>query len=492
MNIKIHKPLQRRLYSVLGEKWFLTVILLGTFTVSISMLQFGEAAIEWSSTKYEAIFNNFENNLKDISLVGQLSQHLPIDVVYTWVNGSDPVFLQDLKTVKENLASSINLTTSSCSAPSCLLSHLVRVECGADVRVEHVKHQNNLVMAGLKEIRSLETEKGNKTVFVFPSSGETSQLQNVKQVEIGISTFPVFLTYWTTDWTVPHSVPMDHFIIVTQVPSQVTQSSLAQALPRNMTNSLTSIWLYPETSAAILELKTSVDTLALLKSDISLVNHKTIVFNKAFLILQLPNILEDDRVSALRFTDNEELRYSLRSLETFAPWVRHVYLVTNGQIPYWLNVDSDKLTVVTHHEIFQNTSVLPTFSSPAIESNLHRIPGLSSKFLYLNDDVFLGSPVWPSDFFTPQGGSKIFLSWSLPDCSKGCPASWLGDGYCDVRCNTTQCMLDGGDCVGMDYAMGVVEDQSVPEGLDWTDKTAASDFCSEHCRDDWIGCYSVF
>ena len=28
----------------------------------------------------------------------------------------------------------------------------------------------------------------------------------------------------------------------------------------------------------------------------------------------------------------DELRYSLRSLEKYAPWVRHVYLVTNGQV----------------------------------------------------------------------------------------------------------------------------------------------------------------
>lgn len=33
-----------------------------------------------------------------------------------------------------------------------------------------------------------------------------------------------------------------------------------------------------------------------------------------------------------RFEDNEELRYSLRSVEKFMPWVRHIYIVTNGQV----------------------------------------------------------------------------------------------------------------------------------------------------------------
>ena len=104
-------------------------------------------------------------------------------------------------------------------------------------------------------------------------------------------------------------------------------------------------------------------------------NQKMLRFHEAHLILKVPS-MEDDRISAMRFTDNEELRYSLRSLEKYAGWVRHVYLVTNGQIPYWLNMDCPKLTLVTHQEIFKNTSALPTFSSPAIESNLHRIPGM--------------------------------------------------------------------------------------------------------------------
>nr|CAD7569097.1 unnamed protein product [Timema californicum] len=101
-----------------------------------------------------------------------------------------------------------------------------------------------------------------------------------------------------------------------------------------------------------------------------------------------------------------ELRYSLRSLEKFAPWIRHVFLVTNGQIPYWLNLDNPRLTLVTHEEIFVNLSHLPTFSSPAIETHIHRIHGLSQKFLYLNDDVMLGKEVWPEDFETFAKGQK--------------------------------------------------------------------------------------
>ena len=58
-------------------------------------------------------------------------------------------------------------------------------------------------------------------------------------------------------------------------------------------------------------------------------------------------------------------------------------------------------------EIFLNHSHLPSFSSPAIESNIHRIPGLSDKFIYMNDDVMFGKEVWPDDFYTYSSGQKV-------------------------------------------------------------------------------------
>ena len=36
-----------------------------------------------------------------------------------------------------------------------------------------------------------------------------------------------------------------------------------------------------------------------------------------------------------------------------------------------------------------------------------RIPGLSRKFLYLNDDVMFGKEVWPDDFITNSNGQKV-------------------------------------------------------------------------------------
>ncbi|XP_037073450.1 N-acetylglucosamine-1-phosphotransferase subunits alpha/beta-like [Pollicipes pollicipes] len=197
-----------------------------------------------------------------------------------------------------------------------------------------------------------------------------------------------------------------------------------------------------------------------------------------------------DAVAPSRFADSQELRYSLRSLERFAPWVRRVYLVTNGQIPDWLALDSARLTLVTHEEIFPDASHLPTFSSPAIEAHLHRITGLSERFLYFNDDVLLGRPVWPEDFYTSGDGYSVRLAWRLPDCATGCASLWLRDGHCDAACNTLLCDWDGGDCA--DGAPEPRTDGDAPSTPADADGDALlppddEDACATGCGDSWLG-----
>lgn len=112
-----------------------------------------------------------------------------------------------------------------------------------------------------------------------------------------------------------------------------------------------------------------------------------------------------------RYRDWDLFQYWFRAVEKYAPWVRNVYLVTWGHVPQWLNMDAPKLKVVKHTD-FIPERFLPTFSCNPIEINLHRIEGLSEYFVYFNDDMFLGCPVTPEDYF--QGGK--------PNCSAiACP-----------------------------------------------------------------------
>ena len=111
-----------------------------------------------------------------------------------------------------------------------------------------------------------------------------------------------------------------------------------------------------------------------------------------------------------RFTSRDELRYSLRSLDMYADWVRHIYLVTADQVPEWLDTTSSRISVVSHRELFADRGRLPTFNSHAIECQLHHIDGLAEQYLYLNDDVFFGRPLSPSRFFHGNGLAIFALS----------------------------------------------------------------------------------
>jgi len=102
----------------------------------------------------------------------------------------------------------------------------------------------------------------------------------------------------------------------------------------------------------------------------------------------------------------DELRYSLRSVHLFAPWVRKIHIVTAGQVPPWLT-PHPKVQLVDHKEILPSEA-LPTFNSHAIETALHRIPGLAEHWIYFNDDMFLGHLVRPDIFFTPTGQPAVF------------------------------------------------------------------------------------
>lgn len=110
-----------------------------------------------------------------------------------------------------------------------------------------------------------------------------------------------------------------------------------------------------------------------------------------------------------RYRDWKLMRYWFRGIETFAPWVNHVYLVTCGHHPEWLNLDHPKLTLVKHSDYIPK-EYLPTFNSNVIELYYHKIKGLSEQFVLFNDDMFVISPTTEVDFFVngiPRGAAVL-------------------------------------------------------------------------------------
>jgi hypothetical protein len=117
---------------------------------------------------------------------------------------------------------------------------------------------------------------------------------------------------------------------------------------------------------------------------------------------------KSDATSRARFHNRNELLYSLRSWDQYAPFIRKVFIVSNCRPPEWIDLNNPKIHWVPHETILP-ASALPTFSSHAIEACLHKIPGLADHFIYSNDDFLLTNRASAADFFYPNGIAKVRL-----------------------------------------------------------------------------------
>lgn len=123
---------------------------------------------------------------------------------------------------------------------------------------------------------------------------------------------------------------------------------------------------------------------------------------------QYKPIQDSDANSTSRFKSRDELKYAIRSWEKYGSFINKIFIVSNCKAPEWLDLSNDKVEWVSHEEIIPE-SALPTFSSHAIETSLHKIKGLSNYFIYSNDDFFLVKPVSALDFFYSNGIAKLRL-----------------------------------------------------------------------------------
>ncbi len=116
----------------------------------------------------------------------------------------------------------------------------------------------------------------------------------------------------------------------------------------------------------------------------------------------------NEATSIARNANNDELKYALRSVEKYAPWIRKIFIVTDEQTPEWLNLTNEMIQVVDIREILP-PEALPCYNSVIIEHFLYKIPGLAEHFLYANDDMFFNAPITPKFFFNNHGHPIIRL-----------------------------------------------------------------------------------
>lgn len=517
------KLVQRQTYTCLSHRYGLYICFGGIVLMIVSAFQFGEVVMEWSRDQYHVLFDSYRDNVGGKSFQSRLCLPMPIDVVYTWVNGTDIALLKELKAVKEQLkqeqndlrerlgknATDTSDVPKDSVKPECLLSHCIIAPMlaldpalPANITIKELPSVSSSFSEAKELLQLSKPFYPSTAVSLVVFHSQTDADQAFSAVSKEKHTFALSRCYLTTDKEAPGLIRMQTLAYLSGFPASYKETEqLRVKLPSTVSNKIKQFELYSEASIALLYLKSSQDFTDLAqqaKKNLTL-DGKELNISPTYLFWDLAAISQskqDEDVSASRFEDNEELRYSLRSVEKHAPWVRHIFIVTNGQIPSWLNLDNPRVTVVTHQDVFLNQSHLPTFSSPAIEAHIHRIPGLSQKFIYLNDDVMFGKDVWPDDFYTHSKGQKVYLTWPVPNCAEGCPGSWIKDGYCDKACNNSACDWDGGDCQGAGgigrFAGGVPGGGAGGAGAQvWQfaggiGGLGGTSYCNQGCANSWL------
>ena len=125
------------------------------------------------------------------------------------------------------------------------------------------------------------------------------------------------------------------------------------------------------------------------------------------------------------FASNNEIRYCVLSILKFAPFIRNIFIVTDGQDPGLSDEvkthfpgREKSIQIVDHSEIYRGYEhFLPVFNSSSIQSMIWRIEGLSENFIYFNDDVFLIREHRPEDWFI-NNRPVLRGKWQLPPLKK--------------------------------------------------------------------------
>ena len=141
------------------------------------------------------------------------------------------------------------------------------------------------------------------------------------------------------------------------------------------------------------------------------------------------DIESNEMESKDRMRNNNELKYCLRSIHKYAPWIRHVYILVNTPAtwPTWLDQSKAKkwISVIDRCKYFEDKNLCPTYNINPVLANIHKIPEISNWFVNLEDDMFFGNTVNPEDFFTKEG--KPYYYQKSPSWGK-----WAGHGPHEV------------------------------------------------------------
>tara|TARA_B100000989_G_scaffold51955_1_gene34627 strand:+ start:235 stop:1185 length:951 start_codon:yes stop_codon:yes gene_type:complete len=122
---------------------------------------------------------------------------------------------------------------------------------------------------------------------------------------------------------------------------------------------------------------------------------------------KLKEHLKDRNAFKKQYLQASEINFCIASIINYAPFIRKVFVVTDGQLPNLDNIKNlvslNKIKIIDHKEIFRDhREFLPTFNIRSIDALLYRVKGLSEKFIYFNDDMFIVKKTNPEDWFLKE------------------------------------------------------------------------------------------
>ena len=144
------------------------------------------------------------------------------------------------------------------------------------------------------------------------------------------------------------------------------------------------------------------------KEDLLILEKEPIDVFIKYIDLHDPNLIREGIPQIKKEEDNEELRYSIRSILKNMPWVRKIFiLMPNEKVRYFKDYEliNEKIIYVKDKDILGYDSSNPH----AFQFRIWKMKefGLSDNFIIMDDDYFIGKPLNKSDFFYVENNKVL-------------------------------------------------------------------------------------
>uniref|UniRef100_A0A673IMI1 N-acetylglucosamine-1-phosphotransferase subunits alpha/beta-like n=1 Tax=Sinocyclocheilus rhinocerous TaxID=307959 RepID=A0A673IMI1_9TELE len=299
------KLLQRQTYTCLSHRYGLYLCFGGLVLMIVSAFQFGEVVVEWSRDQYHVLFDSYRDNVAGKSFQTRLCLPMPIDVVYTWVNGTDTGLLKDLRAVRQQLEEEQKALRPECLLSHCIMGPVLVLDPSLPANIT-LKELPTLSAAFSTAKQLLQVAKPlhpstSVSVLLFHSHTEKAHTDALKDT----LTHSISRGYLTTDKEAPGLVRMQTLAYLSGFPASLKETEqLRVKLPAVVTSKIKQLQLYSEASIALLHLNTAQDFTELTqqaKKNLTL-EGKELTVSPAYLFWDL-SAISQVHVTAVSHTD---------------------------------------------------------------------------------------------------------------------------------------------------------------------------------------------